>query len=148
MMPDTSTCRRRLGTVQADRSGLLVVAALVCLLVVTSIVAAMLHSAVRARRALHVERDRRQAELLVEAGADRAVARLASDPEYRGDTWAIDSSFIVNLGDGRVTTSISRSADTEPWQLHIVVEYPLNREFPIRRSHTYKIASSPAQIQE
>jgi hypothetical protein len=130
------------------RGGLMIVAALVCLFVVTSIVGSMLKSALRARRQLHVERDRRQSELLVEAGADRAVARLAADPDFRGDTWELPAAAIVGRGDGRVTTEVSRSADNQPQQVRVVAEYPLGRDFPIRRSHTFQIASSPTQSQE
>ncbi len=133
-------CRRR--------NGLMIIAALVCLLVVTSIVGSMLQSALRARRQLHAERDRRQTEMLLEAGADRAAARFAAEAEFRGDTWNLPAETIVGHGDGRVTTQISRNADSEAWQIHVVAEYPLGRDYPIRRSHTFQLASPTTQSQE
>jgi Tfp pilus assembly protein PilX len=138
--------RRRRGCQR--RSGLVLVAALVCLLIVTSIVGSMLQSALRARRQLHAERDRRQTELLLAAGASRAAARLASEPEYRGDAWNLPAEEIVGLGEGRVTTEISRNNDNEPWQLHVVAEYSTGRDLPIRRSQTFQIPSVTIPTQE
>ena len=131
-----------------QRSGLMIIAALVCLLIVTSIVGSMLQSALRARRQLHAERNCRQAELLLEAGANRAAARLASEPDFRGDTWNLPAEAIVGHGDGRVTTEISRNEASEAWQLRVIAEYPLGRDFPIRRSHTFSILSPTIQAQE
>jgi hypothetical protein len=131
-----------------QRSGLMIVVALVCLLIVTSIICSMLQSALRARRQLHVERDRRQAELLLEAGADRAVSRLAADASFRGDTWTVPADAIIGQGDGRVMIEISRSNDEDAWQLHAVAEYPLGRGFPIRRSHTFPISLTNTNAQE
>jgi type II secretory pathway component PulK len=126
----------------------MIVAALVCLLIVTSIVASMLQSALRSRRQLHVERNRRQTEFLLEAGANRASERMAADPDYRGDTWELPADAIVGRGAGRVTTNVSHSEDNNSLQLHIVAEYPLDRDFPIRRSQTFQITSAPTQTQE
>lgn len=130
------------------RSGLMIVAALVCLLVVTSIVGSMLRGALHARLELRAERDRRQVELLLEAGADRAAARFASEPEFRGDTWNLPAEAIVGHGDARVTTEISRHIDNDAWQVHVIAEYPLGRDFPTRRSHTFQKASAINQSQE
>jgi hypothetical protein len=130
------------------RSGLMIVAALVCLLVVTSIVGSMLKGALRARRELHTERDRRQTELLIDAGADRAVARLAAELDFRGDTWEILSTAIVGRGGGRVTTEISLSTDQQFRRVRVVAEYPLGGDFPIRRSRTFHVANSMFQSQE
>jgi len=126
----------------------MVVASMVCLLIVTSIVGSMLQTAVRARRQLHAERDRRQAELLLEAGADRAASRLAADANYRGDTWTLSAAAIVGSGDGRVTTELMPAGKENAWSLHVVAEYPLGRGLPIRRSHTFPISVPPIATQE
>jgi hypothetical protein len=110
------------------------------LLIVTALVGNMLRGAITARRHLHAERDRRQTELLLQAGADRAARRLASDAQYRGDTWELPADAIVGNGAGRVTTELSRPAGSGQWQAHIVAEYPLGRDIPIRRSQTFQIS--------
>jgi hypothetical protein len=124
------------------------IAALVCLLIVTSMIASMLQGALRARRHLRVERDRRQSELLVEAGADRAVEILASNPHFLGDTWDVPAEAIVGSGAGRVTTEIVRAGDAGNLQIRVVAEYPIGRDFPVRRSHTFQLASTLTVSQE
>jgi hypothetical protein len=131
-----------------QRGGLMIVAALVCLLIVTSIVASMLQCAMRFRRQLHAERNRRQTELLLDAGASRAVERLAAHPEFRGDTWELPVEAIVGRGAGRVTTEVIGIEGSNSLQLHVVAEYPIGRDLPIRRSHTFQISSAQTQIQE
>lgn len=56
----------------SHRRGAVLIVALVCMLVMMSIVGGMLQGAVLARRQLHEQRDLRQAEAILEAGADRA----------------------------------------------------------------------------
>ena len=141
LRPTFTRTRRR-------RNGLMIVAALVCLLVVTSIVCSMLKGTLRTRRELHAERDRRQTELLLEAGADRAVSRLANEPDFRGDTWELPATAIVGQGAGRVTTEVSTSTDNQSRQLRVVAEYALGRDLPIRRSRTFPIASPKTQKEE
>jgi type II secretory pathway component PulK len=130
------------------RVGFAALAALTCLLIVVAIVASMLQGAIHNRRQLHIERNCRQSEMLLAAGAERAAARLASDPTFRGDVWELPADEIVGRGAGRVTTQVSRSNDPGLWQVQIVAEYPLGRDFPIQRSQTFQIRSSTVQAQE
>jgi hypothetical protein len=115
------------------------VAALVCLLIVMSMLGTLLRTTLRTGRQLHVERDRQQAEFLLQAGADRAAQLFASKPEFRGDTWTLPAEEILGQGGGTVTTSLTRESDEVPWQLHVVAEYPLGRDFSIRRSRTFLV---------
>jgi type II secretory pathway component PulK len=130
------------------RNGLALIAALACLLIVTSIIVSMLQSALSTRRHLRAERDRRQVELLVQAGADRAARLLASQPDFRGDTWNLSAEEIVGSGGGRVTTEVSTTDDAARFQLRVVAEYPTDRDFPVRRSHSIQLSSRPTQSQE
>jgi hypothetical protein len=99
----------------------------------------MLQTTLRSGRQLHRERDRRQAEFLLQAGADRAAQLVLANPEFRGDTWTLPDEMIVGQGGGAVTTEIRRESEQAPWQLHVVAEYPLGDEFSIRRSRTFVI---------
>ena len=129
----------------ANRRGLMVIVALVCLLVVMSIVGSMLKNAMFSRRELLTERDRRQSELLLQAGANRAAMRLSVDPGFEGDTWELPAAAIVSSGSGRVVTEVTRSEDSRTWDIAVIAEYPLGRDFPIRRSHTFRITSPISQ---
>jgi hypothetical protein len=128
-----------------QRKGLVAVAALVCLLVVTSIVISMLQGSLRTRNQLLGERDRCQTEMLLEAGADRAVARLAAEPSFQGDTWELPAAMIVGNGAGRVTTNFSRVPNSQTLQLRVVAEYPLGHNLSIKRSHTFQIETPASQ---
>jgi hypothetical protein len=125
-----------------SRSGLMVFAALVCLLVILSIALTMLQGALRARRQMLAERDRRQCELLLEAGANRVAARLAAEPDFRGDTWELPAESIAGQARGRVTTQITPGATGQGWSMQVSAEYPLDRPINVRRSQRFDIAST------
>ena len=127
--------------VRPRRRGTILVVALVCLLIVMTLVALLLQGALRARRQLRAERDRRQAELLLAAGIERAALRLADEADYRGETWELPAEAIVGTGSGQVTISAAREAADRPWQVYVVAEYPLGSELSIRRSRTVLVSS-------
>lgn len=118
------------------RSGTILVAALVALVIVMALLGALLQGTLRARRQLHTERDRRQAELLLQAGLDRAAIAVASKTGYRGESWELPAESITGGGAGLVTIETSREAEGKPWQIHVVAEYPAGSERSIRRSRT------------
>jgi len=130
------------------RRGAMLVVALACLLIVMSIIGSMIQGALRSRRHLHAERDRRQVELLVEAGADRAALQLARDLEFRSETWDLSADDLLGRGEAQVAVTVSREADDAPWQVQVVAEYPLGSELSIRRSKTFVIQPSTTEVQE
>lgn len=134
--------RRRPRHRVTNRRGLMVLIALVCLLVITSIVGSMIKNAIFTRRELLVERDLRQTELLLQAGANRAATRLAAIPDFKGDAWDLPAAAISNNGTGRVITEIIRNPSNQTFDIRVVAEYPLDRDFPIRRTQTFHIAAS------
>jgi Tfp pilus assembly protein PilX len=118
------------------RRGTVLIVALVCLLIGMTLVCALLQGTLRARRQLRVERDRRQTELLLQAGLDRAALRLAKETDYRGESWDIPAASLSGNSAALVTIKVSREADDHPWQIHVVAEYPAGSELSIRRSRT------------
>ena len=114
-------------------------AALVCLLVVMGMLGTMLQGTLRAHRQLHRERDLRQTELLLQAGSDRAVYRLANETNYRGETWNLPADAIADKGEGRVTIEISPVDGQAARKAKVVAEYPLGGETSIRRSRTFQV---------
>jgi hypothetical protein len=110
-----------------------------------AILSAMLLGALRAHRELHRERDLRQTKLLLQAGSDRAIFRLANDPNYPGETWELPSASIADRGDGRVTIEISSNADPNAKTAKVVAEYPFGDEWSIRRSRTFHIQAQLLQ---
>ena len=121
------------------RSGMVLIAALVCLLILTGMIGTMLQTSLRARRQLRTERELIQCKLLLQAGMDRAAFRLSSDSEYAGETWEVPAEALAGSGEGQVTIEASRESDDEPWSVRVVAEYPLGSEHSIRRSKTITI---------
>lgn len=121
------------------RRGAMLVVALACLAIVMAIIGVMLQGALRARRQLHVERDLRQVELLLEAGLDRAAFQLTSNDAYAGETWRILASDFLGSGDGEVVIVAARSGDAEPWQVRVAAEYPVGTPASVRRSRTFLV---------
>jgi type II secretory pathway component PulK len=129
-----------------DRRGTVLIAALVCLAIVMALVAAMLGGTLRTSRQMRAERDRRQCELLLEAGLHRASAGVAAS-DYQGETWDISAAEIGGMGDGRVTIEVARNA-ADPPRIRVVAEYPLGDEFSIRRSRTVPLQTTSPLPQE
>lgn len=130
------------------RRGAVLVAALVSMLLVMAMLASMLQGTLRARRQLHVARDLRQTELLLQAGAERAALRLARDDAYRGETWTLPAAAFAGRAEAQVTTEASRESDQAPWQVRVVAEFPLGSDASIRRSREFHIPPSSLQVQE
>jgi type II secretory pathway component PulK len=118
------------------RSGVVLIAALVCLLILTSIIGTMLQTSLRSRRQLRSQRDLIQCELLLQAGVDRAAFRLSGESDYKGETWNVPADAIIGSGGGQVTIEASRESGDESWQVRVAAEYPVGSERSIRRSKT------------
>jgi Tfp pilus assembly protein PilX len=132
--------------------GLTVVAVLVCLIILTLISGAILKASA-ARRQLAAKEERRlQAEWLAESGTQRAIARLARDPDYPGETWSL---AVGDLGEGprtkpaqasagsgniaaRITIAVERvPAETKRRRVRVQADYPLDE--PRRSRHSKEI---------
>ena len=137
--------RSRMRAGARDRRGTVLVAALVCLLVVMGMLASMLQGALRAHRQLHRERDLRQTDLLLKAGADRARYRLANEKDYRGETWTLSADAIADKGEGRVTIKISPVIGQAAQIAQVMAEFPLGGETSIRRSRTFQFMTQPRE---
>jgi hypothetical protein len=118
---------------------MVLIAALVCLLILTSIIGTMLQTSLRSRRQLRSQRDLIQCELLLQAGVDRAAYRLSGASDYEGETWNVPAEALLGGGGGQVTIEASRESDDEPWNLRVAAEYPVGSEHSIRRSRTTTI---------
>lgn len=121
------------------RRGAMLVVALACLAIVMAIIGVMLQGALRARRQLHVERNLRQVELLLEAGLDRAAFQLAGEDDYAGETWRIPASDLLGNGDGEVVIVATHSGDAEPWRVRVAAEYPVGSPASVRRTRTFLV---------
>jgi len=134
------------------RRGLTAAAVLVCLLVVTIVSGVLVRLGVAYRDRVRDQERRLQAELLADSGVDRAFARLASKPDYAGETWEIGAESL-----GRspapdsdknpaavVTIRIERpSAQGEGRVVHVQADYPPDASRRIRCSREVVILQTP-----
>jgi hypothetical protein len=90
---------------------MLSVAVLVCLIVLAMIAGAILRSGAAQREEVRAQERGLQADWLAEAGLQRAIARLAADPAYAGETWDIDARALDSADPATVVIAVDRPAD-------------------------------------
>jgi hypothetical protein len=113
-----------------------------------SLIGSMLQSALRSRRQLHAQRDLRQTEYLLEAGADRAAFRLRGDPGYAGETWDVPAAEIIGRGDGQVVIEVDEAEGGRGRQVRVLAEYGRGSQLSIRRSRSFVIQIPATQAEE
>jgi hypothetical protein len=126
------------------RGASILIAALVCLTIVMALLGGMVLSALRAARQLHVERDLRQCELLLAAGAARAISQFDATADYRGEIWRLDANDITTTAPGDVTIALLSDSQANRRQCRIVAEYPSGSETSIRRSQMIQLPAHPS----
>jgi hypothetical protein len=129
-----------------------VVAVLVCLIIVTLVSAALLKLGVAQRELARTQERRLQAEWLAQSGIERALARLAGDREYAGETWSISAAELgqseppavnaestpVGSASAIVTIAVARMpSDGLRRRIRVQADYP--RDPPRRSRHTKEI---------
>ena len=102
------------------RRGLIILIAMVALFVGSAVALSVVQMAVHQRRQLQLEQQRLQASWLAESGIDRAIAAIAVNPQYTGDTWNIAAD---ELG-GRPATVEIRVESGESPAVQAVARYP------------------------
>ena len=90
----------------SNRRGTLLLAVLVCLMVATSLLTAIVQSALTSRRHVRSLARLAQVELLLQSGLDRAQSQLALQPEYLGETWRIEAEAFTGSAEADRTTAM------------------------------------------
>jgi hypothetical protein len=104
-------------------------------LVATLILAMALRSSIRQHRQLEIRVRAVQSHWLAESAIERAVARLAMDGEYRGESWRVSSRELGRSDAAYVEILVEELLD-RPQQRSIVVraDYPDDPLHRVRRS--------------
>ena len=128
---------------RSDRQGSILVAALVCLAIVTLILLSVFKTSMSQRRQIRLEQQHIQAELLAESGLERAVAKLKSNHDYVGEEWSIDAKQLDTRNSGAVKITVVKQDDR-----HVITAesvFPKQSESPKQtrstRSVVFKMAS-------
>lgn len=95
-----------------SRRGAVLVVAMVALIVSGAISLSLVRSALAERALVLAEADRMQTDWLVEAGLDRAAARLARDPNYSGEVWRPTADEFPLEGTAAITIVVESAGDS------------------------------------
>ncbi len=128
------------------RRGVVLAAALACLMVTILICSALAVTVVREHRALLRRQQQTQALWVAESAVSRARAQLRRNPEYAGETWTIPAADFAGRFPAKAV--ITLSADEEnPSQvrLHVEAYYPDDPVNRILAKRELSIPISPAE---
>jgi nanoRNase/pAp phosphatase (c-di-AMP/oligoRNAs hydrolase) len=125
-------------TQRQPQKGAVLICVIICLAVATLLLAGMLKGTLLTMRQIRTERHLRQTEWLVQAGAERAAFRLASDVEYTGEVWSLAAQEIAGTDPGVVSISVSRDS-TDRARVRVVAEFPSGSVASIRRTREFLI---------
>lgn len=113
------------------RNGLVLAIALVAIAIASVVLLAIVKTAVAERRAMDVRQWQAQALWLADSGLERAAARLAADPDYRGETWHVPADELDGKAAAVVRIEIEPDGAIESRrQIRVQADYPdtsLNR---------------------
>jgi type II secretory pathway component PulK len=119
--------------------------AIVAIGVAAAIFLALFRQSFLERSALRVEAWEAQAAWLVESGLERAAARLADDPEYRGETWRIPAEAFEGKDAAVVQIEVEGAADQAGRRsVRVRADYPDAPQHRARKSKqlTVEVRSS------
>lgn len=117
------------------RRGATLVLVLVTLGVALLLCGGLLQLALRQRRLVERQHREAQAAWLVEAGIERAAARLAADPAYEGETWTIPAEQLPTGEPAEVRIAVLPSVDgAEQRTIEVAADFPAGTELRSRRS--------------
>ena len=121
-------------------AGMVLLVTIVCVAVGTAVMLAIVKQALLSRREADLEQYRAQTLWLAESGMDRASARLAADPGYRGEEWLLPAGDLGGSDAGRVSIRVEPIAD-EPdvFQVRVVADYPVDAVERARKSKEFRV---------
>lgn len=118
------------------RRGTILLLVLVSVLIAGALMASVVRSTTLRRAQQRQEFARWQASRLADSGLARAAARLASDPNYRGETWSI-AAEILGGRPGRVTIALAPDPRGEaPWIVTATAYWPALEEGASLQPHS------------
>jgi type II secretory pathway component PulK len=116
------------------RRGAILIVALVCLAVASVLFVVLAKQATVEHRAAETRQWAVQAGWLAEAGVERAVARLAADAAYTGETWNVAAEELAGRNSAAVKIRIE-TIDDQPDRRIVRVEadYPDDPQYRARQ---------------
>lgn len=105
--------------------GAVLIVVLVCFVVAASLFVLVARHAGVERRASETRLWTLQAQWVAEAAVERAVARLAADANYQGETWTLSPADLAGGAGARAVIHVERAADRpDGRRIRVEAEYP------------------------
>ncbi len=131
--------------VKPARQGAAVIVAIVCLAVASVVFLALLRTIIAQRETVQTEAWRVQAAWLAESGLERAVARLAKDRRYSGETWTIPAELLDTRNGAVVTIEIQPvPEDSNARLVRVQADFPNHPEHRARQTKEATVPLRPA----
>jgi len=121
----------------SDRRGAVMIAVLVCLGVAMSLLTVMASRMMLTHRQIRRQAVNNQAQLLCQAGIDRAKKNLQDDSSkdsYNGETWRIPADELGDRGAAEVTIAVERGMTAT-----ITARFPLDDQMETKFQRTITI---------
>ncbi|MSR57202.1 MAG: hypothetical protein EXS05_05980 [Planctomycetaceae bacterium] len=137
---------RRALAARTPRRGAFLIVALICLVLATVLVGAMLTLAQTQRRQLSQQQLLLQTEWLMESAFERAASRLRDNSDYPGETWSISAAELgsTDSDDGAAGEAIIRVETSLHQPQHRIVSveavYPRESTPQVRRTRQTTVA--------
>ena len=128
-----------------QRRGAILIVAMVCLVLLSSLGLSAVKTAVRWHRQMLAEEALQQATLLVEAGRQRAAHQLSANNEYTGESWNISAADLGGTAAASVRIDVKKpNGNTDRHDVTVRAVYPVGATRHATRTRQYSIAiSSP-----
>jgi hypothetical protein len=115
--------------------GAVLIIALVCMAAAGVIVLSLLQLAVAQRGAIQLEAWEIQAAWMAESGLDRAAARLAADPKYRGEIWTVPAEVFGGEDSAMVRIEVDSIANgANRRKVRVQADFPAQPQHHARQS--------------
>jgi type II secretory pathway pseudopilin PulG len=115
------------------------VCALVCLAIASTLVTSTVRTALGARRSMRTQHQLQQTELLLNAGIQRATQQLHDNSDYTGETWDLSPQVIPNIESAQVTIDVSSAAEDSSREIRVSAQISLAVNKTIRRSTRFSV---------
>ena len=127
--------RRSSLTKQSNRRGAALIAALICVLLVSLMSTVLVKTALVQRDQLERDAWQLQADWLVQSALDRSLARLAADAGYTGESWAPATTEGKTIGRVRIEIVPAADGDSSARLLRATADVP---DDPVNRARVVR----------
>lgn len=114
-----------LSTPQPSRQGMTILIALAALVLSGLLLLAAVRTAVGEYRAIRHQERQSQAAWLASSGVERALASLAADQNYQGETWVVDATSLTGRYGAEVEIAVQPVTDRpDARQIVVRADFP------------------------